>query len=128
MHPYLPPGRAPKKNSTPRVLRQAVLRQALRRKEAEMEMEMEMEEPRLHHVPRVDRRRGDEEKRPRAHPSRRVPADADARPNECRTRSTRGLGQSDAPKRRDDLRVQRVLRLPGLLPRWTVPIDSLTAP
>ena len=124
MHPYLPPGRAPKKNSTPRVLRQAVLRQALRRKEAEMEME----EPRLHHVLRVDRRRGDEEKRPRAHPSRRVPADADARPNECRTRSTRGLGQSDAPKRRDDLRVQRVLRLPGLLPRWTVPIDSLTAP
>jgi hypothetical protein len=126
MHPYLPPGRAPKKNSTPRMLRQA-LRRALRRKEMEMEMEV-MGESRLHHVLRVDRRRGDEEKRPRAHPSRRVPADADARPNECRTRSTRGLGQSDAPKRRDDLRVQRVLRLPGLLPRWTVPIDSLTAP
>ena len=36
MHPYLPPGRAPKKNSTPRVLRQAG-RQALRRKEMEME-------------------------------------------------------------------------------------------
>lgn len=120
MHPYLPPGRAPKKNSTPRVLRQA-----LRRKEMEI---AEMGESRLHHLPRVDRRRGDEEKRPRAHPLRRVPADADARPNECRTRSTRGLGQSDAPKRRDDLRVQRVLRLPGLLPRWTVPIDSLTAP
>jgi hypothetical protein len=106
------------------MLRQA-LRRALRRKEMEMEV---MGESRLHHVLRVDRRRGDEEKRPRAHPSRRVPADADARPNECRTRSTRGLGQSDAPKRRDDLRVQRVLRLPGLLPRWTVPIDSLTAP
>jgi len=44
MHPYLPPGRTPKKNSTPRVLRRAG-RRALRRKEMEMEeMEMEMEE------------------------------------------------------------------------------------
>ena len=41
MHPYLPPGRAPKKNSTPRVLRQAgrqALRRALRRKEMKMKM------------------------------------------------------------------------------------------
>ena len=111
MHLCLPPVMAPKKNSTPRVLRRK-----------------QMEESRLYRVPRVHRRRGAEEKRPRAHPSRRAQADADAHPNECRTRSTRGLGQSDAPKRRDDLRVQRVLRLPGLLPRWTVPIDSLTAP